>query len=296
VVISPLAPTARRVPHNVPDIVSGLLQPYLQNALSGGLIVAVLAAFVGYFVIARGASFATHALSQIGFAGAAGAVLLGLEPIVGLIVFSLLGAALLGALSTRSRSSDVTTALVLVCALGIGALFLALARDYASNAFSLLFGTIVGVTRTQVALTAAAALCAFALLAAIARPLLFATVARDAARAAGAPVVTLDLAFLAIVGLAAAITVPIVGTLLVFSLTIGPAAAASRLCTEPALAIAIAVGFGSFAVVAGIVLAYETDWPVGFYISAIAGVEYLAARTYAARRVSIRPQASRNSP
>ena len=268
----------------MPDLLPGLAQPYVQNALSGGLIVAVLAAFVGYFVVVRGAAFATHALSQIGFAGAAGAVLLGIEPLAGLIVFALLGAGGLGVLSTRSRSSDVTTALVLVCALGTGALFLALERDYASNVFSLLFGTIVGVTRTEVALTAAAATCAFAILATIARPLLFATVARDAAGIAGVPVGALDYAFLGVVALAAAVTVPIVGTLLVFSLTIGPAAVATRMTARPAHAIALAIGLGAFAVVAGIALAYETDWPVGFFIAAIVMAQYLAARAYAVRR------------
>jgi zinc/manganese transport system permease protein len=268
----------------VPDLLRGLAQPYLQNALCGGLIVAVLAAFVGYFVVVRGAAFATHALSQIGFAGAAGAVLLGIEPLAGLIAFALLGAAGLGALSTRSRSNDVATALVLVCALGTGALFLALERDYASNVFSLLFGTIVGVTRTEVALTAAAASCALAILAIIARPLLFATIARDAARIAGVPVVALDFAFLGIVALAAAVTVPIVGTLLVFSLTIGPAAVAARISARPAFAIVFAIALGAFAVVAGIALSYETDWPVGFFISAIVMAQYVAAQTYAGRR------------
>jgi zinc/manganese transport system permease protein len=256
----------------------------VQNALASGIFVALLAACVGYFVILRGAAFATHALSQIGFAGAAGAVLLGLEPIVGLIAFSLLGALGLGALSTRSRSSDVTTALVLICALGTGALFLALQANYASNVFALLFGTIVGVDRTQVVLTGVSTVVAVVALAAIARPLAFATVARDAARAAGVPVLALDFAFLLVVALAAAVTVPIVGTLLVFSLTLGPAAAASHLSARPPLTVAIAAALGVLAVALGIGLAYETDWPVGFFISAIAVAEYLFARVFAGGR------------
>ena len=279
---------ARGAERKVPNLSHGLAQPYLQNALCGGLIVAILAAFVGYFVIVRGAAFATHALSQIGFAGAAGAVLVGVEPLAGLIVFALLGAAGLGALSTRSRSSDVTTALILVCALGTGALFLALQRDYASNVFSLLFGTIVGVTRTEVVLTAGAAFCALAVLAAIARPLLFATLARDAARGAGVPVIALDYAFFAIVALAAAVTVPVVGTLLVFSLTLGPAAVAARISARPALAIALAIGLGAFAVIAGVALAYETDWPVGFFISTIVMAQYLAARAFGGGRARMK--------
>jgi len=267
----------------VPDLARGLAEPYLQNALAGALIVALLGAFVGYFVVVRGAAFATHALSQIGFAGAAGAVLLGIAPLAGLIVFALFGALGLGALSARSRSSDVVTALVLVCSLGTGALFLALQRDYASNAFSLLFGTIVGVDRTDVFLTALAALVAAATLLAIARPLLFATVSRDAARSAGVPVAGLDIAFLVVVALAAAVTVPIVGTLLVFSLTIGPAAAAARLSRYPPVAIALAAVLGATAVLAGIALAYETDWPVGFFVATLVMLEYLAATALSKR-------------
>ncbi len=265
----------------MPDLAQGLAQPYLQNALCGGLIVALLGALVGYFVVVRGAAFATHALSQIGFAGAAGAVLLGVPPLLGLIAFALLGALGLGALSSRSRSSDVVTALVLVCSLGTGALFLALQRGYASDAFSLLFGTIVGVDRLQVLVTALAAVVAAAALLTIARPLLYATVAREPARSAGVPVRPLEGGFLAIVALAAAVTVPIVGTLLVFSLTIGPAAAAARLCRSPSAAVILAAAFGAGAVVAGIALAYETDWPVGFFIATLVLLEYLAASAYA---------------
>lgn len=276
----------------MPNIANGLAQPYLQNALCGGVIVAVLAAFVGYFAVLRGAAFATHALSQIGFAGAAGAVLIGVEPLVGLIAFALLGALGLGALRARSRSSDVTTALVLVCALGTGALFLALQRGYSSNVFSLLFGTIVGVNRTEVWLTLATAVVALAALGSIARPLLYASVARDAARTAGAPVVALDFAFLGIVALAAAVTVPIVGTLLVFSLTLGPAAAAARLSARPVVAIGAASALGIFAVIAGVALAYETDWPVGFYISALVMLQYIAARNYGGLRDRSRAKAA----
>jgi zinc/manganese transport system permease protein len=268
----------------MPNLLTGLAHPYLQNALAGGTIVAILAAFVGYFVILRGAAFATHALSQIGFAGAAGAVLAGVQPLVGLVAFSLAGAAGLGLLSLRSRANDVATALVLVCALGTGALFLALASNFSSNVVSLLFGTIVGVDRTQVVLTAAVATVALAILAAVGRPLLFATVARDAARSAGVPVIALDFAFLAIVALAAAVTVPIVGTLLVFSLTLGPAAAASALAPRPSTTIALAAILGVVAVFVGVALAYETDWPVGFFISTLAMLEYLGARAIVAGR------------
>ena len=130
-----------------PDMFS---QPFMQNALATGSIVAVLAGLVGFFVVLRGLSFAAHSLSQIGFAGAAGAVLMGLDSLWGLVVFALVGALGLGALGTAEYGRDASTALILVAALGTGALFLALNTTYATAAFSLLFGSIVGVSRAQV--------------------------------------------------------------------------------------------------------------------------------------------------
>jgi len=265
-------------------LASAFTHAYVQNALAAGLLVALLSTCVGYFVVLRGAAFATHALSQIGFAGAAGAVLLGIEPLVGLIVFAVAGAVGIGALSAGTRSRDVVTALVLVAALGTGALFLALAHAFASSVFSLLFGTIVGVDRTEVAVIAVATLVALAVLGVLARPLLFATVARETATARGVPVVALDIAFLAVVGLAAAVTVPIVGTLLIYSLTVGPTAAAACMTSSPVRTLTLAAALAVTAVVAGIAFAYATDWPVGFFIASITALEYVAARSLAYAR------------
>ncbi len=120
-------------------------------------------------------------------------------------------------------------------------------------------------------------------MAAVARPLLFATIARETARTRGVPTVALDIAFLAIVGLGTAVTVPVVGTLLIYSLAIGPAGAAAYISPRPAATIAVAFLFAALAVVVGIALAYATDWPVGFFIATITALEYAIARVYARR-------------
>jgi zinc/manganese transport system permease protein len=125
-------------------------QQYMQNALLTGTIVALLSGLVGVFVVLRGVSFAAHSLAQMGFAGAAGVVLVGADPLWSLVAFAVGGAVGLGVLGTRAHGRDVTTALLLVAALGTGALFLTLNSAYASAAFSLLFGTILDVSRTQV--------------------------------------------------------------------------------------------------------------------------------------------------
>ncbi|HTJ26214.1 MAG TPA: metal ABC transporter permease [Candidatus Limnocylindria bacterium] len=251
----------------------------MQNAFLAGGFVAVVAGVVGFFVVLRGASFAAHALAQVGFAGAAGAVLLGIAPIWGVLSFALLGGAGIGALGERAARRDATTALVMTAALGTGALLLILNRTYATDAFSLLFGTIVGISREQVGGMALLALATLAFLALLHRPLVFASVNPDAARARGIPLRRLETAFLACLALAAAATVPTVGTLLIFALLVAPPAAAMLLTDRPAAAIATAIALNLLCCWSGIALAYWTGLPVGFLIALLAALVFVAARS-----------------
>jgi len=264
-------------------VLDALAAPFVQNAVAAGAIVAAIAAVAGVFIVLRGMAFAAHALAQIGFAGAAGAVLIGVDPLIGLVAFSVAGAGLVGRLDDRGRQSDVTVALVLVAALGLGALFLVLTDSFASEAFELLFGTIVGVSRRQVWETLVLSVVAAILLAVVARPLAFATIAPDAARARGLRTGRVGTLFLVIVAIVAAVTTPTVGTLLIYSLLIGPAAAATRLTSRLRDTMLLAVAFGEIASLGGIAAAYATGWPVGFFISAFATAEYAGARLLSAR-------------
>jgi zinc/manganese transport system permease protein len=253
-------------------------QPYMQNALLTGSVAAVLAGLVGFFVVLRGVSFAAHALGQVGFAGAAGAVLIGVDPLWGLVVFALAGALGVGVLGAREHGRDATTALVLVAALGAGALFLALNTVYATAAFTLLFGTIVGISREQVWQTALLALGCVAGLGALYRPLLLATVDAEMAAARGVPVRLVGLLFLLVVGVAAAVTIPTVGTLLIFSLMVGPSAAATHLARRPWAAMLLACALALLATWIGLIAAYDTGWPIGFFIAAAVTAIYAGAR------------------
>ena len=253
-------------------------QEYMRNALATGMIVAILAGLVGFFVVLRGVSFAAHSLAQIGFAGAAGAVLIGVDPLLGLALFAIGGGVGMGLLGARDHDRDVTTALILVASLGVGALFLTLNTSYATAAFSLLFGTIVGISRAQVWETLALAAACLMALAALYRPLLLSSVSPDVAAARGVPPRLLNVLFLVVVGVAAAATVPVAGTLLIFSLMVGPAAAAVRLTRTPATALLVSVALGLAATWLGIGLAYATGWPVGFFITAIVTVFYVVTR------------------
>jgi zinc/manganese transport system permease protein len=255
-----------------------LREPFMQNALATGTIVAVVAGLLGFFVVLRGMSFAAHALGQVGFAGAAGAVLVGVEPLWGLVLFAAVGGLSMGVLGVREHGRDAATALVLVAALGLGALFLALNDRYATAAFSLLFGSIVGISRAQVWETAALATGALIALAVLYRPLLLATVDAELAAARGVRVGLVGALFLVLLGVAAAVAVQTTGTLLIFSLMVGPAAASCALTRRPLMAMLLACTLSLLAMWIGITLAYDTGWPVGFFIATLAGVEYFGAR------------------
>jgi zinc/manganese transport system permease protein len=256
----------------------------MQNAFLVGGLVAVVSGIVGFFVVLRGASFAAHALAQVGFAGAAGAVLIGVDPLWGVLVFALLGSAGIGAFGERAARRDATTALVMTAALGTGALLLVLNRTYATEAFSLLFGTIVGISRSEVVAMAALALAALAVLALLYRPLVFTSVNPDAARARGVAMRLVETAFLACLAIAAATTVPTVGTLLIFSLVVAPPAAAIALTDRPSAAIGTGIALNLVCCWGGIALAYWTGLPVGFLIAMLAAVVFVGARVYARRR------------
>lgn len=255
------------------------------HAWISGTIVAVLCAFTGFFVVIRGAAFVAHALPKAGFAGAAGAVLLSLNPIYGLSVFAVGGALLIGWLGKRERD-DVVTALMLVATLGTGVLFLSLSNRYATGAYALLFGQIVGVSAQEVWDTAFLGFLCLLGIGFLYRPLLLASISRDVAEARGIPVGLLETGFLVVVGLVTAVTVPVVGALLCFSLLIGPVAASGYITAQPGKVMLLALFFSLITVWISLILAYYSGWPIGFFVSVIAGLLYACARMIAFRRPS----------
>src|SRR5712671_3876014 len=152
---------------------------FMVHAFEAGTIVAVVAGAIGYFVVLRGSAFAAHALSHIGFAGATGAVVLGLSPIVGLLVFTVGSGVAIGALGNRIRGRDVTIGIVLAWTLGLGVLFLSLYRGYATEAYALLFGEILGISAGDVLVTLIAGAITISALVIVYRPLLFSSVDED---------------------------------------------------------------------------------------------------------------------
>src|SRR5256886_3576085 len=210
----------------VRDLQELLRYAFMQHAYEAGTIVALSAGIIGYFVVLRGLSFAAHALSHIGFAGATGAVLVGATPIAGLLVFTMSAGAVMGALGQRLRGRDVTIGLVMAWSLGLGLLFTYLYKGSAQLAIGILFGQIFGITSQEVAVTFAAGLLTVLAIVIVYRPLLFATLDEEVAEANAAPVGGLSIAFMVILAVAVCEAVPAVGVLPILPLILAPAALA----------------------------------------------------------------------
>lgn len=248
------------------------------NAWAGGGLVALMAGAVGFFVVLRGSSFMAHALPQSAFAGAAGAALVGADPLLGLGVFSALAAGGLGLLQRRARR-DVAAALCIVVMLALGSLFIAWSNQYSSEVYSLLFGMVLGVSGTELWPTLFITLAVGGALAAIFRPLLLSSVAPYSAEASGLSTTTMEGLFLVTLAAVTTAAVPVVGALLVFSLMVGPPAAARVMSQRPGVAMLLSVSLSLVVVWAALALSYESGWPVGFYVGVGGTLLYLLARS-----------------
>lgn len=251
---------------------------FIQNAFMAGTCVAIVAAIMGYFLIARGLTFAGHALPNIGFAGAAGAVLLGIDPVIGLLAFTICAAVAIGILGKAIRERDIAVGIIMTFALGLGILFLSLYPGYAERVYSILFGQIVGISQGNVLFTALSSFLTLVLLFILFRPLLFSSFDPEVAEARGVPVNLLGLVFLVLVAITVSIAVQIVGALLFFTLLIGPAATTVRIVQRPLWAILLAIILGICYTWLGIFFAANGTWPVSFYIATISFGVYLPIR------------------
>src|ERR1700756_923208 len=232
---------------------------FMVNAFLAATIVAVVAGSVGYFLVLRGQTFAGHALVHVGFTGATGAVLIGASPLLGLVAATLAGGVGMGLLGDKLQGRDVAIGVVLSVALGFGLLFLHFFTAYASQATALLFGNVLGVDTATLWLLLALGVVSLAGLAAISRPLLFASLQPDLAEAKGVSLRLMAVLFLAIVALATAECSQIVCVLLVFTLMVGPAAAAQRLVIRLGHGVLLAVGLALIQAWLGLTLAFYTD-------------------------------------
>ena len=247
---------------------------FMQTAFEAGTVVAIVAGAVGYFLVLRNLAFAGHALSHVGFAGATGAVLVGVPPFWGLLAFTVGGGIGMGLLGDRLRGRDIAVGIMLSLSLGLGVLFLHLYTTYATQATSLLFGNVLGVSPENLWDMLVLGVLSLLFLTAISRPLIFATLDPELAEAKGISLRLIAVLFLIAVAVATAEAVQVVGILLVFALMVGPSAAALRCTMRIRTGIALSVLFGIAETWAGIALAYVTDWPPTFWITLLSSVVY----------------------
>ena len=250
---------------------------FMVNTWIVASIVAAVGGLVGFFVVLRGSAFVAHAVPKGAFAGAAAASLLGLNPILGLGVASILGALGINWLGRRGRH-DAAVALILSLMLALGALFVSWNTQYEAEIFALLFGEVLGINSGQIGPTALLAAVCAAIVVALFRPLLLASAMPDMAEAAGVRTRRLEVAFLIIVALATTLTLPVVGALLIFSLMIGPAAAARLLTANPISALLLSVALALGVVWLSIAGAYQWDLPVGFLVGTLSTLFYALTR------------------
>jgi zinc/manganese transport system permease protein len=260
------------------DLATIFQYAFMRNAFAAGTIVAIIAGVVGYFVVLRSLSFAGHALSHIGFAGATGAVVLGINPIFGLLAFTVGSALGMGAMGKRLQERDVSIGIVLAWTLGLGVLFLSLYTGYATEAYALLFGEILGISQRDVLVTLVAGVVTLLAAAALYRPLLFASLDEEVAEARGVPVRFLAVAFMVLLALAVSEAVQVVGVLLIFALLVTPAAIAGRLTARPERALLLSVLLALLFTWGGLTIAFYAPYPVSFFITTFAFGSYLLVR------------------
>jgi zinc/manganese transport system permease protein len=254
------------------------LLPLVSNSLIAAALLGLMGGLVGVFVMNRDSSFAVHGISELSFAGAAIALLIGVDVVLGSIFGSLIAAALIGVLGARAKDRNSIIAVLMPFGLGLGILALSLYEGRASNKFGLLTGQIIAVDQPALVWLAGISVFVILALALIWRPLQFASLDPDVARARGVATGPLGFAFLILLGLAVAASVQVVGALLVLSLLVTPAAAALRVTSSPKLAPVLSVVFALTSAVGGILLAIGGGLPVSPYITTVSFLIYIVCR------------------
>ena len=254
------------------------LIPLVQNSLIASALLGLMGGLIGVFVMARDMSFAVHGISELSFAGAALALLFGLNIALGATLGSIVAAVIIAIMGSRAKDRNSIIAVLMPFGLGIGILALALYEGRAANKFGLLTGQIIAVDDPQVFWLIATSVVVVSALLVIWRPLSFASLDLEVAEARAVPTKTLGIVFMLLLALAVAASVQVVGALLVMTLLVTPAAAALRLTSSPVLVPVLSVSFAVVSVVGGILLALGGGLPISPYVTTLSFAIYLVAR------------------
>jgi zinc/manganese transport system permease protein len=255
-----------------------LEQPFAQHALLAAALVAVTCGLVGPFVVIRGMAFAVHGIAELAFTGAAAGLLIDDNPVAGALVGAVVVAALISAFGARQGERDSAIGVILAFGMGIGVLLLGFYQGFATAATNILFGDIFGVSGSQLVILTVICLIVMAVMGVCYRPLLFASVEADAAEARGVPVARLSLLFMVVLALSVTGAAQVVGTLLVLSLAITPAAAAQRLSASPLVIAALSIVFAVAAADGGLLASFQSNVKASVFITSVSFAIYVAAR------------------
>lgn len=266
----------------------GALLQLVQNSIIAGAVLGIVGGLIGVFILQRDMAFAVHGISELSFAGAAGALLLGVNVVAGSLVGSLVAALIIGLLGSRARDRNSIIGVLMPAGLGLGILFLALYPGRSGNQFGLLTGQIIAIDSPQLGLLIGISVLVLVALLLVWRPLTFDSLDADVAAARGVPGRWLSLGFMVLLGLIVAVSVQIIGALLVMALLVTPAAAALRVSSSPVLVPVLSMLFGFVSAVGGILLAIGGSLPISPYITTISFLIYLVCRVLGARRNRVR--------
>jgi zinc/manganese transport system permease protein len=273
----------------------GALLELVQNSIIAGAVLGIVGGLIGVFVMQRDMAFAVHGISELSFAGAAGALLFGANVVIGSLAGSLVAAILIGLLGAKARDRNSIIGVLMPFGLGLGILFLALYPGRSANKFGLLTGQIVSVDDPQLGLLIVISIVVLVALLVLWRPLSFDSLDPDVAAARGVPSRFVSLAFMVLLGLTVAVSVQIIGALLVLALLVTPAAAALRVSSSPLLVPLLSMLFGFVSAVGGILLAIGGSLPISPYITTISFLIYLVCRILGSRGSRSRARVSRRT-
>jgi zinc/manganese transport system permease protein len=263
--------------------------PAVQHALIAATLVAVTSGLIGPFVVTRRAAFAVHGVAELSFTGAVAGLVWADNAVLGALLGSLVVATGIGLLGVRESERDAAIGVTLAFGLGVGVFLLSRYHGSARAAQNILFGQIFAVSNAQLVLLLAVAGAVLLAILVLYRPLLFASVDPEVAEARGVPVKLVGLVFLFVLAVTVTEAAQIVGTLLVLSLAITPAAAAQRLSARPAVVAGLSVLFALVASDGGLLVSLTglntTNVPASAFITAISFAVYLTARLLGPRLV-----------
>lgn len=264
----------------------GQLVSLLHNSIIAGAVLSVVGGLIAVFVTQRDMAFAVHGISELSFSGGAAGLLFGVGVVNGALAGSLLAAALIGLMGSKARQRNSIIAILMPFGMGLGILFLSLAPGRTANKFGLLTGQIVAIDDPRLGSLVVISVIVTIGLLTIWRPLMFSSVDPEVAEARGVPIRTLSLVFMLLLGLAVAVSVQIVGALLVLSILVTPAAAAQKLSSSPVVVPLLSVLFAFVSLVGGIMLALGASVPISPYVTTISFLIYLVAAGVERMRVA----------